>query len=201
MEAQGREPTVVAVLAGGEGKRIGGRKACVELAGRSLIEYPLAAAAAAGLPAVVVAKHGSELPRLNVPVVGEPADPRHPLCGVVAALRATASPLLVVGCDMPFLTGDLLTRLARTAAGVVLTELDGWIQPLPARCPPEQLPRLEAALARELSLQVAFATLDPTIIGEQELRTLGEPRRLLFSVNDADDLQTAQRWLRDAARR
>ena len=51
-----------AVLAGGLGSRIGGDKALVQLAGRPLISYPLAAAQAAGLDAVVVAKRSTSLP-------------------------------------------------------------------------------------------------------------------------------------------
>ena len=52
----------VAVLAGGRGSRIGGHKALVPLCGRPLITYPLAAARAAGLSAVVVAKRDTQLP-------------------------------------------------------------------------------------------------------------------------------------------
>ena len=51
--------TLVAVLAGGASRRMGAPKACVELGGRPLISYPLEAAAAAGLSAVVVAKDAS----------------------------------------------------------------------------------------------------------------------------------------------
>ena len=38
---------LIAILAGGRGTRLGGDKARAELAGRPLISYPLAAAAAA----------------------------------------------------------------------------------------------------------------------------------------------------------
>lgn len=193
------------MLAGGRGSRIGGEKACVELDGRRLIEYPLAAAMAAGLPAVVVAKRDSALPALSVPIIREPAEPRHPLCGIIAALRGTAAPLVAVGCDMPFLTGELLARLAAPADTAVrlgpadtavLVERDGAPQPLPVRCLPGQLPWLEEAMARSLSLRAAFALLRPlVVVGEPELQALGDPRRLLFSVNDRDDLQMARRWL------
>lgn len=191
---------MVAVLAGGRGRRLGGAKACVELAGRALIEYPLAAAAAAGLPTVVVAKSGSALPELSVPIVREPDEPRHPLCGVVAALRAVGAPLLAVGCDMPFLTADLLVRLAVPGGNAVLAELDGEPQPLPVRCLPGHLPRLEGAMARSLSLRAAFCSLQPEVVGEHELEALGVPARLLFSVNDARDLETARSWLEDPTR-
>src|SRR3954451_1259667 len=77
---------VVAVLAGGLARRLNGEKAGAELRGRPLISYPLAAARAAGLPAIVVAKRGNALPTLDVTVEPEPDDPRHPLCGVRAAL-------------------------------------------------------------------------------------------------------------------
>jgi len=50
-----------AVLAGGHGSRLGGAKPTAELAGRPLISYPLAALAAAGIDAFVVAKSASGL--------------------------------------------------------------------------------------------------------------------------------------------
>lgn len=50
-----------AVLAGGRGSRLGGAKPTAELAGRPLISYPLAALAAAGLEAFVVAKPSTDL--------------------------------------------------------------------------------------------------------------------------------------------
>ena len=65
----------VAILAGGRGSRIGGDKALVQLGGRPLISYPLAAAKAAGLDAVVVAKRNTKLPPLDVPVLLEPDAP------------------------------------------------------------------------------------------------------------------------------
>ena len=58
-----------AVLAGGSGARMGRGKATLELAGRPLISYPLAALIEARLETVVVAKRDSELPDLPVPLV------------------------------------------------------------------------------------------------------------------------------------
>ena len=58
------------VLAGGLSRRMGRPKALVPLGGRPLIAWPLAAAQAAGLEAVVVAKPGSALPRARRPRLG-----------------------------------------------------------------------------------------------------------------------------------
>ena len=102
-----------AVLAGGAATRLGGAKATVELAGRPLIAYPLEALAQAGIDAVVVAKADSPLPPLEVEVVTEPDEPRHPLAGVVAALEHAGVPRsLVLPCDAPFVSPMLLRVLA-----------------------------------------------------------------------------------------
>lgn len=202
----GGRPALVAVLAGGRGSRLGVGKASVELCGRPLIAYPLQAARAAGLDAVVVAKRASELPRLGVPIVHEPDAPRHPLCGIVAALRQTQAPVVAVGCDMPFLTGELLAWLARGgedaadgegAAGgrapqATAARVGGHLQPLPALYCPADLPALESALAGERSLRATLAELDPCVLDEDTLRAFGEPERLCSSVNDARDLRTAE---------
>ncbi len=193
---------IVAVLAGGRGERIGGAKPTRELAGRPLIGYPLAAARAAGLDAIVVAKRDTELPSaLAEPLLVEPDEPRHPLCGALAALEhvAQASPeaaVVLVGCDMPFLTGALLGWLAAALEPAILLEAEGRAQPLPARCGPEHMPLLREALTAQAPLREAFQSLAPAIVEEQALAYFGDPRRLCFSVNSAEDLDTAERRLR-----
>jgi molybdenum cofactor guanylyltransferase len=192
---------IVAVLAGGLGRRLGGAKPTVALGGQPLVLYPLQAAAHDGLQAVVVAKRSSELPELDVPVVYEPEEPRHPLCGVLAALSFAGGggshAVLTVACDMPFLTGPLLAWLA-DLEGTVMANVDGRAQPLLARVPVDALPVLEGALAAGLSLGAALAGLSPSIVGEPQLERFGDPRRLCFNVNDRADLRKAAEWLAEA---
>ena len=184
------------MLAGGRAKRIGGAKASVELAGRPLIEYPLAAAEEAGLEPLVVAKSGSELPPLRRPVLREPERPRHPLCGIVAALReAGGRPVVVVGCDMPFASAALLGWLAAAPEPLVVPSVGGALQPLPARYDHALLPALEARLSRPEPLQRTVESLQPRLVAEDELARFGEPRRLCFNVNTPAELKEAQRML------
>ncbi len=207
----GRACALVAVLAGGLATRMGTAKAAVDLCGRPLISYPLGAARAAGLDAVVVAKRASRLPPVRERIVYEPDSPRHPLCGIVAALRHADAPVIAVGCDMPFVSAGVLAWLARAGgetglrrsgvqacsspAQAAVAEVDGRLQPLPALYRPADLPKLERALARECSLQTALQALAPRVIAEEALAAFGEPRRLCFSVNAREDLQTARRWM------
>jgi molybdenum cofactor guanylyltransferase len=199
------------VLAGGRGTRLGGDKAAVELGGRPLIEYPLAAIEAAGLEAVVCAKPGQEPPtpsrgsfrtyfvrkepRDSVRVLEEPAEPRHPLCGIVAALRL-GRPIVAVACDLPFVAPGLIELLADAREPLVLPAVGGRPQPLLARYEPSLLPRLEAALEREEPLTRTVEALGPRLLDEDELARFGDPGRLLFNVNDADDLRQAEALLR-----
>jgi molybdopterin-guanine dinucleotide biosynthesis protein A len=180
----------VAVLAGGRGRRMGGAKAAAVLGGRPLVAWPLAAAAAAGLEAVVVAKRATALPPLDVPVWLEPDEPAHPLTGLVRALES-GRPVVAVGCDMPFVTGALLARLA-AIDGAAAPRVEGRLEPFPARYEPAALPVLRAALAREAPLRAALAELAPV---ELELGAFGDPARLVRSVNTPDELADAERWV------
>ncbi len=181
------------VLAGGRGSRLGGTKPGVELGGRSLISYPLAALAAAGLEAIVVAKPATELPSLDIPVVTESEEPVHPLAGIVAALRHAGRSLVVLGCDFPFVPAALLGALADAPWPLVVPAPGGFAQPLVARWSPELVSRLDAALAREEPLRRTVGSLDPRLWGDAELARYGDPDRIFFNVNTAADLRAAER--------
>jgi molybdopterin-guanine dinucleotide biosynthesis protein A len=183
---------LIAILAGGHATRLAGRKASAELAGRPLISYPLAAALGSGHEVVVVAKADTELPDLGQHVLHEPLEPRHPLCGIVAGVReAGGRPLVVLACDMPFVTADLLAWLASLADPLAVPCRGGRLQPLLGRYDPSLLPRLESALGEDRPLQETVASLDPRLITDVELGRFGDPERLLINVNTAAELEAA----------
>jgi molybdopterin-guanine dinucleotide biosynthesis protein A len=203
-----------AVLAGGRGSRLGGAKAWAELGGRPLYSYPLAAIEAAGLEPVVCVKQSESRgsfpthtvqkePRNEVAVIEEPDEPRHPLCGIVAALRAgeglrgkgAPRPVIAVACDMPFVAPELLAFLADADDPLVVPAADGRLHPLLGRYAPALLPELEAALEGEEPLTRTVESLGPRLLGEEELARFGDPPRLIFNVNDPEDLREAESLL------
>jgi molybdopterin-guanine dinucleotide biosynthesis protein A len=195
-----------AVLAGGRGSRLGGAKPTADLAGRPLISYPLAALAAAGLEAFIVAKPGTKLPaaepgRPALTVVTEPAQPTHPLAGIVTALRHRGRPLVVLGCDFPFVPPALLRALADASGPLVVPAPGGDPQPLVARWSPTLLPELEVALTREEPLRRTVATLGPRLLGDSEIAQFGDPGRAFLNVNDEADLRAAAKLLAAASSR
>lgn len=186
------------LLAGGRGSRLGGGKAIVELAGRPLIAYPLAALRAAlgeAATVAVVAKRDTELPPLpGVVVWREPDRPRHPLVGIVHALRcANGCPVLVCPADLPFITPVALAELARADPGrspaVVLTAADGGLQPLVGCYQPAARALLAPAAATGVApVRQVVAALKPQLLRVDDAQ-------LLFNVNSPDDLAIAEALL------
>jgi molybdenum cofactor guanylyltransferase len=181
-----------AVLAGGAGRRIGGAKALAELAGRPLIEYPLAAMRAAGLsPLAIVAKPDTELPALvGVQIWLELERTRHPLIGLVEALRrAGGQPVVVCAADMPLVRAETIATLAASDPGdspaVVASSPDRGIQPLLGLYLPAAAELLApAARAACAPLRATVAALGPRLLEVADAE--------LLNVNSAADLAHAQ---------
>jgi molybdopterin-guanine dinucleotide biosynthesis protein A len=106
--------------------------------------------------------------------------------------------VLAVPCDMPFLPSALLRWLAGLDGAAVL-ELDGTMQPLPARVVPANTPTLREALTRERSLRAALGALSPRVVDERELARFGDPARLCFGVNSPEQLALAESRLSETS--
>ena len=187
-EAAGREPVGV-VLAGGLGRRLGGAKATVELRGRPLICYPLEALAAVLGEVAIIAKTDTPLPSLpGVTVWIESQAPRHPLHGIVEALGlAGGRPVLACAADLPFVTPELVSSLARAdaeGAPAVVTAADGALQPLLGLYQPAAAQPLAVAAREGAPVREAVAALRPRLL------KVDDPE-LLFNVNAPEDLLQA----------
>jgi molybdopterin-guanine dinucleotide biosynthesis protein A len=187
-----RQPIGV-ILAGGAGSRIGGDKAIVALAGRPLISYPLQAMRAVTATVAVVAKPDTRLPEcIGAEVWIEPAEPRHPLAGILHALRqAGGSPVLVCAADMPLITPAALRSLATADAdgsAAVIATAEGGLQPQLGLYMPGAAALLEqAAQMADRPLRAVVAALGPRLIALDE--------RLVFNVNTPADLARAEEML------
>jgi molybdopterin-guanine dinucleotide biosynthesis protein A len=187
---------LIAILAGGRGKRLGGGKPSLDLGGRPLIDHPVSAATKAGGRVAVFAKPGTELPDIAVPVILEPAEPHHPLLGIVSALDAAAgAPVLALAGDLPFVTSELIEWMAGLPDPLAIPEVDGRLHPLLGRYDAGLAAELRRACERDATVQGTVAKLEPRLIEETELRRFGDPQRLLFNVNTPEDLAEARQLL------
>jgi molybdopterin-guanine dinucleotide biosynthesis protein A len=118
------------VLAGGASKRMGRDKALLPYGGTTLVEHVakivreavgsvalasgVAGSAAEGSVAVI--GHPDRLPDLGLPVVPDELPDCGPASGIYTALRITQTDWnLLVACDMPAITADILRELLRRA--------------------------------------------------------------------------------------
>ena len=100
----------VAVLAGGQSRRMGRDKALLPLGGQTLIERVLAAAHPLGYPRVIIGDP-TAYAHFGLPVHPDRRPSLGPLGGLYTALSTTATPVLLLACDLPFLTPDFLRHL------------------------------------------------------------------------------------------
>lgn len=180
---------------------MGGSKATIELASRPLVARVVGTVGSAGLDPVVVAKPDTPLPRLDCRVLTEPAEPRHPLTGIVAALDASAGRSVVaIACDMPLVPGKLLSWLAGQEGRIAVCEVGGRLEPLVGLYSPEVRDALMASLERREPVREAVAALDPVVLDEERVRRFGDPGRIFFNLNTPADLAAAERMLASSGR-
>jgi molybdenum cofactor guanylyltransferase len=189
-----RSQPIGAILAGGAGVRIGGQKASVELDGKPLISYPLAAVGQVLRRVAILAKTGTSLPPMSgVAVWIEPEHPRHPVVGITQALAlAGGRPVLVCAGDLPFVTPELVRRLVKMNPGsapAVVACSQGRMQPLLGCYQPRALDLLSAAARTGTGrLMELVAGIDPVLL------EVDDPDEL-FDVDSPDDLLQAAAML------
>jgi molybdopterin synthase catalytic subunit len=177
------------LLTGGASARMGRDKASVEVGSTTLARRTAALLGAATERAVEVGPGRSGLPAVSeVPAGGGP------LAGVVAGFHALVGasgekrPCIVVACDLPELTADLLGWLARHPGdSSVVPVVEGRAQPLCARWSVADLERAAAQLAAgERSLRSVFGP-DAVLAAEDAWASVA-PSGALADVDTPGDL-------------
>lgn len=178
------------VLAGGRSSRMGGRhKPAIPVGGVPMVARAIAALRDAGADPLVVG--GAEGVPGGIPVIRESPPFSGPLAAVSAGL-ATLEPrpggiILLLGGDMPFVTGATLRALADEARGgpAVGVDAEGRLQPLCAAWPEDVLRRRLAELG-----DPAHRPLRVLYEGAEPIR-IPIAAREVMDVDTPDDLRTA----------
>ena len=145
----------VAILAGGESRRMGTDKAALLFGTVTLLERTARTALSAGLAVLVAGRacpDGWQTPKVDF--VPDAAPGRGPLGGLETALKHMGGPVLAVACDMPLLTSEALVWLRDRAAastsehGLAVLN-DGQYEPLFSVYAPACLPLIESRIATD----------------------------------------------------
>lgn len=185
------------ILAGGRSRRMGEDKARLRLGVETFVErVARALGEVARRVRVVSGRHEREACGLDV--VPDVFENCGALGGIHAALAHAHSPrVLVVSCDLPFVTGGLFARLVELGTqgfdAVVPVQTDGRPQPLCAlyardACLPIAERLLREGLARPRLLLREARTL---WVEEEKLSDLDDSALFFLNVNTPDDYRRA----------
>lgn len=198
METTNRPALAAAVLAGGRATRLGGvNKGTLSIGDTAIIDRQLDALRTVASDIFVVGRPDPAWTSRGLPVVPDDIADAGPLGGIYTALlQSPAERTLVVACDMPFLTADVLQRLAAVEdADVVVARSARGIEPLCAvyarACASEIRDRLARGEYEASRLPAGF-----------RIAEVGVEDALVFvNVNTPHDYQRANDWLKGSLNR
>lgn len=169
----------IVILAGGEGRRIGGGKPQRLLGGETLLDRALRIARDWS-DDVLVATGESDMPGIEGPLGG------------LAAALALGGDVLTIPCDMPFLPADLPERLGEGGKAATIAASGGRLHPVCALWRARATEGLADYVATGRRSLHGFAEA----VGYEAVAWEAEPIDPFFNINDEADLARAEALLR-----
>jgi molybdopterin-guanine dinucleotide biosynthesis protein A len=187
-----------AILMGGAARRLGGRnKSALAVGGLTILERQLRALHDVTDDVMAIGGSPDADPRLRA--VADRRTGLGPLAGLEAALEeARDETVLLLACDMPFVTTPLLAYLVglAPAADAVVPRTDRGYHPLCAvydrRCLEAVRRRLDAGA---LALQGLLQEITVRVVEAPELTQFGRESRLFANANTLSDLDEIESFL------
>jgi len=211
-----RDRIVGVMLAGGQSRRMfaadpaGGDKGLLDLVGKPMLAHVLDRLSPQ-VGALVVNANGdpSRFARFELPVVADTLGGFvGPLAGVLAGMRwaernrASASHVVTVSADAPFLPRDLVGRLAQALAAapagerIALARSGGHLHPVIGLWPVDLADDLEIALESGLRKVLAWTDRHGTLGVDFEAELVnGRPVDPFFNANTPLELEEARQIL------
>jgi molybdopterin-guanine dinucleotide biosynthesis protein A len=187
----------VVILAGGEGRRIGGEKPLRRLGGERLIDRAAAAAKIWSDVVAVAVRDERQADGCGLPLLFDAGGVEGPLAGLVAGLRfageAACEGVLTIPADMPFLPTDLADRLSSAVTGrrAVIAASGGHLHPVCGLWPTSVIEKVPGYLSTGSRSLRGFAEA----VGYVVVEWSADPADPFFNVNAAEDLAAAEQRL------
>ncbi|MGM0603645.1 MAG: molybdenum cofactor guanylyltransferase [Bacillota bacterium] len=193
------------LLAGGESSRYGENKALLSFKNKPLIEYVYNRLDSyfdnviiIGPPKTYSFIEGAEIREDIIKNKG-------PLGGLYTGLYYSSTEYnFLTGCDMPFLDEDyffflekkLQRELTADKYEILVSEYNGYLEPLAAIYSKKLLDKIKASLASsELKIKSIYNKSLLKIIKEEELESFFDLKKLFFNINYPQDKGTAENFL------
>ena len=185
------------ILAGGESSRMGSDKGLQNLCGKPLIYYAIEALS--GLCGDIIISSSSAYQEFGFPVVKDEFPGIGPMGGIYSALRQSKTDNnLVLSCDLPFVSKELLSFILENASGfqvVVPWQGNRHYEPLCGFYRLSVLNQMSAYIQKEnYKLPDLFEEININrLIINDSMYFYSE--NLFFNVNSKHDLLTAENMM------
>jgi len=184
------------VLAGGKGRRIGGKKAFIRLGGETLIARACRTLAGIFSEVVIVADELTSFCELPYRTIPDRLPQLGPIGGLESALHAIPHKhLFVVACDMPFLSPNVIRAMLAFSNNydLVIPSISGRLHPLHAIYNPACLSVItERIKKKDLALRSFPIDLNCLFFREEMFRQADPQLRSLVNINTPEELASAR---------
>jgi len=195
-------PFTLAIIAGGQSRRMGRDKAFIELGGMSLIERVIQRSADLGqAETILVANKPADYAHLGLPMHRDALPDKGSLGGIYTALlKATSPAVLVLACDMPFVNAGLLRFMIAqmdAVTDIVVPRVDGYPQALHAIYQKTCIAPIRAQLdANQLKIIRFYDQMRLRYLDEADYAEFDAGSRSFANLNTPAELEQARQLLR-----
>jgi molybdopterin-guanine dinucleotide biosynthesis protein A len=183
------------ILAGGRSRRMGSNKALLPLGGRRLVDWAIDLLEPHVQETFVVGPP-EVFPLLHVPVRPDEIRQAGPLGGILTGLRHSRfDACLILGVDLPFLSGEILDRILAASQGydMTLPRMGETCETLCAVYSRSCVTHIEALLmAGRKSVLELMSRVRVNVLPEEDFRDLGGASAF-FNINTREDYEEAKR--------
>jgi molybdopterin-guanine dinucleotide biosynthesis protein A len=188
------------ILAGGKSLRFGRSKFLETIGGKSLIQWVVDRLAILSTEIIMVTAHGETIPcssAVRIKTVADIYPGRGPLVGIYSGLiTSSSSRAIVVGCDMPFLSVDLLEYMSQISStfDVVIPQIEKKVEPLCAVYSKNCLAPIRGLLEQnELRISELFSMVKVKYVEEDEINRFDPEHLSFFNINTQAALDRAKK--------
>lgn len=182
----------VAVLAGGQSRRMGTDKSFIQLHDKPLIQHVLDRVGALNLPVTIIANQRERYLPFGFPVYADVLPGKGSLGGIYTALHYSPTPyVLCVACDMPFLKPELLEYLISLHESycAVVPLVNGERQALHAIYNRDCMPSIEKQLERDdLTIHNLFRRVRTRVVTQLTIAAFDPHFHSFINLNTPDDI-------------
>ena len=186
----------IAILAGGQSRRMGTDKSFVRLNEKPLLQHVIERVSALQLPLVLIANDPAKYADFGLPVITDVLPNAGSLGGIYTAVQhGDAEYTLCVACDMPFLNPMLLDHMISVSTGydAVVPIIGEHPQGLHAIYRKTCLaPMLKEVENNHLKIRDFYMLVNTHRIGETSLRQYDQQLKSFVNVNTPEALEAVK---------